>query len=212
MNYLNCTQKKEGFIDVSPAVLALSQELIHAQQDPLAVVDSVWDGLMDWVRIGRIHYHEIDTLHPVDSVITIRWCDCYLGSALLVSLCRAAMIPARLVSGYVLYTKSPFYHYWAEAWIEGVGWVPYDLLAWELSAGGRHERWKSCFRGQVDYRMRTQLLPKIFTGSLDLKLPVQWCLQTQFSDDWFRTSYYDMGSRQSIYFDEIKVDCLDKSS
>ena len=52
--------------------------------------------------------------------------DCNEYSSLFVALCRAKRIPARLVFGYsTSWTNTPR-HAWAEAYLTGYGWVPFD--------------------------------------------------------------------------------------
>jgi len=52
--------------------------------------------------------------------------DCNEYSSLFVALCRAKQIPARLAFGYsTSWTNTPR-HAWAEAYLTGHGWVPFD--------------------------------------------------------------------------------------
>jgi hypothetical protein len=51
-------------------------------------------------------------------------------AALTVSLLRAQGIPARPVSGYLVWGDRDINrHYWAEFYVEGFGWVPLDPAA-----------------------------------------------------------------------------------
>jgi len=53
--------------------------------------------------------------------------DCTEYSDLFAALCRAKNIPARVVSGYTVRTDSQSpKHNWAEAYLDGYGWVPFD--------------------------------------------------------------------------------------
>jgi hypothetical protein len=104
------------------------------------------------------------------------WYDCQLGSSLFIAICRARGIPARLASGYMLYDLAPGYHYWSEIWQDGHGWLPFDLLCWDLSAGGRDVPWRIHFAGAIDYRMVTQCLPLSFTGPMSVRFPPAWHL------------------------------------
>ncbi|MFC1677219.1 transglutaminase family protein [Planctomycetota bacterium] len=52
--------------------------------------------------------------------------DCSEYADLFVVLCRAKKIPARVVSGYLTEYKGTAKHSWAEVYLEGLGWVPFD--------------------------------------------------------------------------------------
>lgn len=53
--------------------------------------------------------------------------DCTEYSELMISLCRANNIPARIVSGYTLNRKAKLgYHNWVEVYLTKNGWTPFD--------------------------------------------------------------------------------------
>jgi len=57
--------------------------------------------------------------------------DCTEYSDLFVTLCRVKGIPARVVEGYTADaapSEMPMGHNWSEAYIEGMGWVPFDCI------------------------------------------------------------------------------------
>jgi hypothetical protein len=111
---------------------------------------------------------------PCDWVLDSGWYDCQLGAALLAALCRARGIPARIVGGHFLFPLFPTKHFWAEVWIDWCGWLPFDLVSWQLSAAGRDREWRNHFAARIDYRMATQCLPLQFTGSMSVRLPAAW--------------------------------------
>jgi hypothetical protein len=123
----------EGLIRVSPRVQALADELAGPSHDPWRTLSAFWAYLLDELFCGVVHYDQVDVAAPCDWVLDRRWYDCQLGSALLVSLCRARGIPARMIGGHLLYPLAPMIHFWAEAWIDGSGWMPFDLSDWWLS-------------------------------------------------------------------------------
>ncbi len=165
----------EGLIRVNQRVADLAATFAGADKS-LEVALNAWDFLLDELSCGMVRYDQIDPQAPGDWILDNGWYDCQLGSSLFISICRARGIPARLASGYMLYDLAPGYHYWSEIWLEGQGWLPFDLLCWDLSAGGRDTAWRTHFAGTVDYRMVTQCLPLSFTGPMSVKFPPAWHL------------------------------------
>jgi Transglutaminase-like superfamily len=165
---------RDGLVRTTPRILTLARALAGPASAPWDSVRSFWNYMLDELSSGAVHYDQVDAQAPGDWVLESGWYDCQLGSALFVSLCRARGIPARIISGHFLYRLVPTRHYWAEAWIDGRGWLPFDLMCWDLSAGGRDARWRDHFAGKIDYRMVTQCFPKSFTGSMSVQLPAAW--------------------------------------
>jgi hypothetical protein len=164
----------DGLVRITPRIQTLANSLTDPDSDPWNNVRSFWNYMLDELASGTVHYDQIDPHAPGDFVLQSGWYDCRLGSALFVTLCRARGIPARILSGHLLYGLAPTNHYWAEVWIDGRGWLPFDFLCWDLSAGGRDLKWRDHFAGSIDYRMVTQCLPKSFTGSIGVRLPAAW--------------------------------------
>jgi hypothetical protein len=173
------TQPREGLIHVSPAVRALAEAQTGGEANPWRQALAFKDYLFDNFNAGVLHYHQIDPKAPCDWPLETGWFDCQLATALLCALCRARGIPARIVSGYQLYLRISGYHYWAEVWIEERGWTAIDFFAaWHLSAGGRDAAWRDIFTGAVDYRMKVEVLPRVFTGLSTIRLPPAWRMMT----------------------------------
>jgi transglutaminase-like putative cysteine protease len=164
----------EGLIRVSPRIGELANRLAASNGDALRTVERFWDYLIDEFLLGLVHYDQVSVDAPCDWVLDSGWYDCQLGAALLASLCRARGIPARIVGGHFLFPLAPTKHFWAEVWIDGRGWLPFDLHSWQLSAGGRDRKWRHHFAAKIDYRMPTQCLPLEFTGPMSVRLPPAW--------------------------------------
>ncbi len=199
------TRPREGILCVSPRIQNLAADLAGAARDPSVVVASFWDFIIDRLRIGVVHYDQLPEAAPTDWVLDAGWCDCQLGSALLAALCRAQAIPARLVSGYTLYAANPSYHYWTEVWLEGRGWTPFDLSAWDFSAGGRDAFWRDCYFGRLDYRMKTQSMPRVFTGTPSVRFPERWHLLSRLAENGGVISYVAVDSGALIFRDRIVI-------
>src|SRR5581483_1398091 len=175
------SRPSEGLIKVSDRVRSVADALAGADADAATLVWRFWNFLHDEFTFGIVRYDELDPAHPVDWALEHRYFDCQLGAALFCSLCRARGLPARMVGGYLLRMASPSIHTWLEVWIEGVGWVPFDLATWKLSDGGRDKEWRDYYFGQLDHRLTTQRPPRLFNGLGDVRLPRAW--QMLFSLD-----------------------------
>jgi hypothetical protein len=195
---------QDGLIRGTPRILALARTLAGPASAPWNSLRSFWNYMLDELSSGAVHYDQVDARAPGDWVLESGWYDCQLGSALFVSLCRARGIPARIISGHFLYRLAPTRHYWAEAWIDGRGWLPFDLTCWDLSAGGRDPGWRDHFAGSIDYRMVTQCLPKFFTGSMSVQLPAAWHMLQARCDQGVDISMVALDGRLS-YRDRISV-------
>jgi len=200
------TRPSEGLIQVTPRVRALAAALAGADASPRDIVRVFWDHLLGRLCFGAIHYHAIPPAAPTDWVLAHGWTDCRIGSALLIALCRARGIPARLVGGHTLYEAAPFQHFWAEIWLAGTGWTPFDLHgSWDLSAGGRDAAWRDFFAGHVDYRMKTEVLPRQFTGPMSLRLPARWHVLAWRDGDGQVTGFFDLDTGRPVFSDRIAV-------
>ena len=164
----------EGIIRVSSRIQDLADALAGTIDKPWDILRSFWAYMMDHLWCGAIHYDQVPAEEACDWVLNHKWYDCQLGSALFVSLCRARGIPARMVSGNVLYRLAPTNHFWAEAWIDGYGWAPFDFASWGLSLGGVDAAWREHFFGKTDFRLVTQILPLTFTGPMSTRFPPAW--------------------------------------
>ena len=164
----------EGLIKVSDRVQRLADELAGVDRDVWSVVRRFWRCMLDDLACASIHYDQLDLRRPVDGVLDNGWYDCRVGSALLASLCRARGIPARMISGYMLHVAAPDVHTWVEVWIDGFGWVPFDLFCWDLSPAGRDEGWKDYYFGRLDHRLAVERLPHLFSGTGQVRLPNAW--------------------------------------
>jgi hypothetical protein len=198
----------EGLIKVTPRVEALAGELAGEETEGLAVVRRFWDFLLDEMSCGSIHYHHLDPAAPLDTVLQWGWYDCRTGSALLAALCRARGVPARLVAGYLLHEMSPAPHTWLEAWIDGRGWTPFDLWAWDLSAGGRDRPWRDHFFGQVDHRLVTERPPRLFSGLGSPRLPPAWHMLVAPADPGAAITFQDVETGAPAHRDHLVVERL----
>ncbi len=192
-------KKSEGFIRVTQRIEALAAELDAG--DPRATLAAIWDYMMNALYSGMVRYAHIPPEAPGDFVLEHGWYDCQLGAALFASLCRARGVPARLINGHLLYRTQPISHYWAEAWIDGEGWLPFDVIAWDLSMAGEDLEWRDLFAGAIDYRFVTQCFPTAFTGPMSVRFPPAWHMLQKRAGAGVEITYQDVDTGAILYQD-----------
>jgi hypothetical protein len=202
------TRPNEGLIKVNERVNALAANLAGTESDLLTIVRRYWTFMLSRLSHGTIHHNELDPARPVDWALEHGWCDCQVGSALLVALCRARGIPSRLVCGYLLYETAPAFHCWLEIWVEGVGWAPFDLLSWDLSAGGRDEGWRDYFFGRINHRMAVERPPRLFGGAGSVRLPRAWHRLYALEGLGTTIAFHALDTGALVFRDHIEVERL----
>jgi hypothetical protein len=170
--------EREGLVAVTDRIRALAHSLAGSGASAPETVRAFWNYINDTLIFGAIHYDQIDAAAPCDWTLDSGWFDCQLGASLFIALCRARGIPARLVTGYLLYRVAPVKHFWAEVWFEDRGWTPIDLIGWDLCQGDLDPVWRDRFYGRLDYRLICERLPREFTGALGVPIPPAWYLHS----------------------------------
>jgi len=199
------TRPNEGLIQLCPRIRRLSEALAGRAKEPRIALAHFWHFIIDRLWCGVVHYDQVPLASPLAWVLDTGWFDCQLGSALLVGLCRARGMPARLTSGYMLYPIAPSFHCWAEVWLEGEGWIPLDLLSWDLSVRGRDVAWADYFFGALDPRLTTQCLPRLFTGLSPVRLPVAWHMLSRPLQKGIEIGFFSVKTGAMVYLDRIFV-------
>ena len=86
--------------------------------------------LMARIR-GKVEYETgvTDALTKAEEALAAGHGVCQDHAHIFISACREAAIPARYVTGYLLTENKAedAHHAWAEAWIDGLGWVGFDV-------------------------------------------------------------------------------------
>jgi hypothetical protein len=192
----------EGLIQTTPRVEKLAQQLGISAREPLESMRSVWNFMFERMTLGVVHYDRVPSDAPLDWTIDTELFDCRLGAALIAALCRTAGIPARLRSGYTLY-DIPFYHYWVEVWTDERGWLPFDLICWDLSLRGRDAAWRDTFFGSLDAHMTTEILPRSFTGFPSVQFPQAWHLLARPVERGAAFGVFANGTSALVYEDTL---------
>jgi Transglutaminase-like superfamily len=199
------TRPHEGLIKISPRVRALAAELSGTERDPWKVVARFWSHIHEELTCGVLHYDELDPINPVDSVLEHGWFDCQMGSALMIALCRARGIPARMLGGYQLYRENPAQHYWSEIWTDARGWAPVDTMGWDISCVDRDTAWRDLFFGRLDYRMKTQCLPRLFSQNPAMPFPPVWHVLIRAEGDGLEQAFFANDTGALVYGDRLSV-------
>jgi transglutaminase-like putative cysteine protease len=199
------TRPSEGLIQVSPRIAALAKHIAGPGPDCWRQLRRIWDFFFNNLIGGLVYYEQIGTTNPGEWVLDNGLFDCQLGCALLVSFCRSLKIPARLASGYLLYSAAPNRHYWAEIYVAGRGWVPADLACWDLSVRGQHEVWRNYFFGALDYRFKTEILPRHFTGLSTIRLGTRWQIVQLPIVGGSEARFLSLDTGHSVYCDRVVI-------
>ncbi len=200
------TRPVEGLIRITGPVAQLAAELAGHSADPWQAVQAFWAYFFAQLKMGYVHYDELDLADPLGSLLQRGWFDCLTGSALLAALCRSQGIPARLISGILLY-HFPTSHNWAEVLLPPYGWVPVDLGSWFLAAGRLDNLpWSRLFLGRLDYRLKTECLPHQVVGSPGIRFPPDWHMVERLTEQGTETAYYGLTTGQLLYRDQLRVE------
>ncbi|MDR0785299.1 MAG: IPT/TIG domain-containing protein [Treponema sp.] len=101
----------------------LAETIVGRERNPYVKAKRIYDWILDAVAVqAEPLYNE------VENVVEQKKADAYSASLLFCTLARGAGIPALPIAGVLVdrfRETSP--HYWAEFWIEGLGWVPVDM-------------------------------------------------------------------------------------
>lgn len=167
-------------------------------------VEGCWRFLFG-LRSGHLHHHLLDAEDPLRSAVAGGVLDCYVGAALIVAVCRARGIPARIVGGVALFPTAPCHHYWAEVFRDGA-WLPYDLMSWDLARGRIEDvEWGRRFFGKTSARLVTQRLPDAITGAPGFAPPRRWLILCRVTARGTSSSMYDVDTGRFVCADEVEI-------
>jgi transglutaminase-like putative cysteine protease len=135
----------------APAVVELSRKILRGEKGNWRAARLVWDYLMANISWTDRHAHE-----RVLDALSDKSADSFSYAILACALLRAAGLPCLPVAGYVVDpNRTAVRHYWVEAYLYGVGWLPLDpILGSGASPGGMRAPWeeRSRYFGGLDAR------------------------------------------------------------
>jgi hypothetical protein len=138
----------------APEILKLLPGILQKEQNPYLKAKRIYDYV-----ITQLSYTALERNAEPGASIRARQGDAFSYAALACTLLRAAGIPARMISGYLVGEDQAavLRHFWNEFYIETVGWVPMDALLGDMPAlspvsGGTEVDVKSFYFGNLDNR------------------------------------------------------------
>lgn len=202
-------REREGAIAPSLEVGEISAKLAAGCSNAREFLNEAWDWLLDTLRFGDVHRADLDPVDPLGGLLRSRLADCVLGSSLLVGLCRARGIPARLVTGFLIHPANVGPHSWAEVKVGAGRWIPYDFGAWCYCAGNpRDPIWGHFFRGRVDARFVAEVAPREFTGWGSAAPPAGWFRLERLDGDAIEHTLHALPDAALVRRDRMTLDVL----
>lgn len=108
----------------SPEIVSRAKALAGREKNPYVTAKAIYD----WVRKTLEYDPEAAGRDPVAAMAAKQGSD-YDYAMLYCALLRAAGIPSRPISGYLVSeTMEAVHHYWTELYLEHYGWIPIDPL------------------------------------------------------------------------------------
>ncbi len=124
--YKTYTAERKTHIVFTDRIRTLADSLTAGETNPYLKARNIyrwiaetypWASAREYSTLENIPMYVLENGHG----------DCGQVGLLLVTLCRAAGIPARWQSGWMLHPGAVNMHDWSEIYYEGIGWVPTDV-------------------------------------------------------------------------------------
>lgn len=123
--YKKHTSQRETHVIFTEDIKRITDSIVGNEQNPylksVRIFDYIgktypWASAREYSTIENIPQYVIDNKHG----------DCGQVGLLFITMARYAGIPAKWQSGWMLHPGDVNLHDWAEAYYEGIGWVPVD--------------------------------------------------------------------------------------
>ncbi len=119
------TSEQLPHVVLSERVRDLASEITEDHPNPAVRARRIYDWIGENKRYSFAR--EYSTLHCISEyVLDNGYGDCGQIALLFITLCRAADVPARWQSGWVVYPQYQGLHDWSEIYLAPYGWVPVD--------------------------------------------------------------------------------------
>jgi transglutaminase-like putative cysteine protease len=108
-------------------IVKIGSRIVGRERNPYRKAREIYRYVLTQLQVD-LEYTELDILKAVEQ----RKGNPYVYAVLFCALCRSQNIPARPVAGYLIDRDlQATRHYWAEFYIETVGWIPADPILGE---------------------------------------------------------------------------------
>ncbi|MHC9543154.1 MAG: transglutaminase domain-containing protein [Vulcanimicrobiota bacterium] len=146
----NCT--------ITPEIKALAEKITDGEKNPYLASKKIYDHVVNQVKYGFMPHLTLGVNGKSESayVYEKNHGDCGAQSLFYSALCRAVGIPSRCLGGMQLSPGMNSYHFWAETYIPGFGWIPVDTSIAQMALSDD-------FLSQADRRKYTDY----YFGSID---------------------------------------------
>ncbi len=113
--------RAERFLEQDDALIDTVFQLLENVADPVSQAEAIYN----WVRINMTYVYPPEARGVRNAAETLAG-DCGQYSALFMTMCRIAGIPARQQSGFNFVPENTGAHVWSEIYLPVKGWVPVD--------------------------------------------------------------------------------------
>jgi len=114
--------KDEKYLEKDDGIIERISESLDGETD-VDKVRAIYDYVIENMEYEIMGNDNLGAVYAAEN----KKGDCTEYSDLFVALCRAKGIPARVITGYtVRFDEVSPKHHWAEVYLEGYGWVPFD--------------------------------------------------------------------------------------
>lgn len=123
--YKTYTRERAPHILFSGNIRKAVEEVVKDETNPYIKVRKIYewiDSNFPWASARE--YSTIDNIP--EYVLANKHGDCGQVSLLFITMARAAGIPAKWQSGWMMHPGNKNLHDWAEVYFQGIGWVPVD--------------------------------------------------------------------------------------
>jgi len=113
--------RTERFLEQDEALIDTVFQLLENIADPVSQAEVIYD----WIQNSMLYVYPPEQRGVRNALETLRG-DCGQYSALFMTMCRIAGIPARQQSGFNFVSENTGAHVWSEIYLPIKGWVPVD--------------------------------------------------------------------------------------
>lgn len=124
--YKKYTAERKTHVIFTPEIKALTDSIIAGETNPLVKAQKIFDHIAKtypWASARE--YATLDNIPAY--VLKNNHGDCGQVGLTFITMARYAGIPAKWQSGWMLHPGEVNLHDWAQAYFEGIGWVPVDV-------------------------------------------------------------------------------------